>query len=108
VSEESETVGSGTESNGAGVDPTGVALALAGASRKRADAFLKNEQAQIAEQCALVKDQRHHLHEQLKSLQLTIWEKRAGVLLRVATVFIGLGIAGWLGPCFGTLRVATG
>jgi tetratricopeptide (TPR) repeat protein len=97
VSEESERIGSGTEGNGAGVDPTAVALALAGAGREEANAFLSKQGALIAEQCALAKDQRHHLHEQLKSLQLTIWEKRAGVLLRVATVFIGLGMAGLLG-----------
>jgi pimeloyl-ACP methyl ester carboxylesterase len=69
-----------------GVDPAGVALALAGASRERADSFL-------VEQEALIKDQRHHLHEQLKQIHLDVWEKRLGVLLRVATAFIGLAVA---------------
>jgi tetratricopeptide (TPR) repeat protein len=90
MAEESERVGSGPEGNGAGVDPTAVALALAGASRERADAFLKDQQALIAAQL-------HHLHEQLKSLHLTIWEKRAGILLRVATAAVGLGVAFFLG-----------
>jgi tetratricopeptide (TPR) repeat protein len=97
VSEESERVGSGTEGNGAGVDPTAVALALAGASREDAHEFLKNQNALIAKQCALADEQRHHLHEQLKSLRLTIWEKRAGILLRVATAAVGIGVACFLG-----------
>jgi tetratricopeptide (TPR) repeat protein len=66
-------------------DPAAVSLALAGASREEADAFLR--------------DQRHHLHEQLKQIHLDVWEKRLGVLLRVATAFIGVAIAaalGWL------------
>ena len=39
----------------------------------------------LEEQTALAVDQRHHLHEQFKQLHLGIWEKRMGVLLRVAT-----------------------
>jgi tetratricopeptide (TPR) repeat protein len=93
VSGESERVGSGTEGNGAGVDPTAVALALAGASREEADNFLRNQNALIAKQCALADDQRQHLHEQLKQIQLDVWEKRLGVLLRIATAFIGVAIA---------------
>ena len=41
------------------VDPAAVSLALAGASRVEADAYLR--------------DQRHHLHEQLKQIHLDIW-----------------------------------
>jgi tetratricopeptide (TPR) repeat protein len=93
VSGESERVGSGTEGNGAGVDPTAVALALAGASRERADAFLKKQEAFIDDQRGFVADQRHHLHEQLKQIHLDVWEKRLGVLLRIATAFIGVAIA---------------
>jgi tetratricopeptide (TPR) repeat protein len=63
-----------------------VALALTGASRERADAFLKDQQALIGAQL-------HHLHEQLKQIHLDVWEKRLGVLLRVATAFIGVAIA---------------
>jgi tetratricopeptide (TPR) repeat protein len=65
--------------------PVAVSLALAGASREEADAFLRH--------------QRHHLNEQLKQIHLDVWEKRLGVLLRVATAFIGVAIAvalGWL------------
>jgi tetratricopeptide (TPR) repeat protein len=97
MAEESERVGSGPEGNGAGVDPTAVALALAGASREKADAFLDNQNALIADQRRLTVEQHHHLQEQFKSLRLTIWEKRAGILLRVATAAVGLGVASFLG-----------
>jgi tetratricopeptide (TPR) repeat protein len=97
VSEESEGIGSGTEGNGAGTGPTAVALALAGASREKADAFLDDQRALIADQRRLAVEQHHHLHEQFKSLRLTIWEKRAGILLRVATAAVGIGVACFLG-----------
>ena len=53
-------------------DPAALSLALAGASREEADAFLR--------------DQRHHLHEQLKQIHLDIFEKWLGVALRLATL----------------------
>ena len=64
-------------------DPAGVALALTGASRAEADAYLR--------------DQRHHMHEQMNQLHLDIWEKKLGVLLRLATLAVGLGFAFALG-----------
>jgi tetratricopeptide (TPR) repeat protein len=67
-------------------DPVAVSLALAGASREKADAFLDDQRVLIAAQL-------HHLHEQLKQIHLDVWEKRLGVLLRVATAFIGVAIA---------------
>ena len=88
VSEERETSESGCEAEG-GLNPVAVALALGGASREKADAFLDDQRALIA-------DQRHHLHEQFKHLHLSVWEKQLGVLLRVATAFMGLGIAAGL------------
>jgi tetratricopeptide (TPR) repeat protein len=90
MSDEAVGVGSGPEGNGAGVDPTAVALALAGASREKADAFLDNQNA-------LIGDQRHHLHEQLKQIHLDVWEKQVGVLLRVATLCVGVAVACFLG-----------
>jgi tetratricopeptide (TPR) repeat protein len=77
VSEEKEF---GTAETG---DPAAISLALAGASRSEADAYLR--------------DQRHHLHEQLNQIHLDIWEKKLGVLLRLATLCVGLAIAGGLG-----------
>jgi len=58
-------------------------LALSGASRAEADAFLR--------------DQRHHLHEQLKQIHLDIWEKWLGVFLRAATAVVGVAAAGAVG-----------
>ena len=72
-----------------GVDAAAMALSFGSASRAKADAFLDDQRALIGEQ-------RHHLHEQLKHLQLTIWEKRMGVLLRAATGVMGLAVAGAL------------
>jgi tetratricopeptide (TPR) repeat protein len=65
------------------VDPVGTSLALGGASRAKADAYLD--------------DQRHHLHEQLNQIHLDVWEKKLGVLLRLATLVVGLVFAGGLG-----------
>jgi tetratricopeptide (TPR) repeat protein len=86
VSEEKEGSESGSDGIGAGIDPVAVALALGGASREKADAFLND-------QSRLIEVQMHHLHEQFKQLRLAIWEKRLGVLLRIATAFTGLAIA---------------
>jgi len=61
-------------------DPAALSLALAGASREEADAFLR--------------DQRHHIHEQLKQIHLDIFEKWLGVALRLATLLVGLAVAG--------------
>jgi len=62
-----------------GVDPVATALALTGASREKADAFLD--------------DQRHHMHEQIKQIDLKLWELRLGVFLRLATLCVGLAAA---------------
>jgi hypothetical protein len=86
VSEETGGAESVPESLGAGADPVAVALAFGGASREDAHEFLKK-------QGALVDNQNRHLHQQLKHLQLTIWEKRLGVLLRAATAVMGLAVA---------------
>jgi tetratricopeptide (TPR) repeat protein len=90
MAEESEGSDAGAEASGAGVDPFAAAMALGSASRNKADRFLE-------EQTALAKDQRHHLHEQFKQLRLSIWEKRTGVLLRAATVVVGVAVAGFFG-----------
>ena len=66
-----------------GVDPLATSLAMAGASRAKADAFLD--------------DQRHHMHEQLKEIGLRLWELRLGVMLRIATLIVGLAAATGVG-----------
>jgi len=47
----------------------------------------------LRKQAALIDDQRHHLHEQFKHLHLSVWEKRLGVLLRLATAVVGIALA---------------
>jgi len=64
-------------------DPAALSLALSGASREEADAFLR--------------DQRHHIHEQLKQIHLDIFEKWLGVALRLATLCVGIAAACFLG-----------
>jgi tetratricopeptide (TPR) repeat protein len=88
-----EAATTGAETPSAAVDPAAIALALGGASRAEADAFLKN-------QGSLTDLQKHHLNEQfkqlpeqLKQLRLATWEKRLGVLLRLATAFVGIAVA---------------
>jgi tetratricopeptide (TPR) repeat protein len=79
----------GPQNFGARIDPAAEEMALANASRGEADAFLRAQRELIA-------DQRHHLHEQLKELGLGLWEKRMGVVLRFATLVVGLAVAGGL------------
>jgi Tfp pilus assembly protein PilF len=74
---EEAAVESGESSSGG--EMAAAALALAGASRAEADAYLR--------------DQRHHMHEQLKQLSLSLWEKRISVFLRLATACVGMAFA---------------
>ena len=89
MAEEAEGQDTGAEAAASSVDPVAVALALGGSSREKADAFLDDQRALIA-------DQRHHLREQFKQLRLNIWQQRLGVLLRIATGFVGLVVAAGL------------
>ena len=83
MAEEADGQDGGAEASGSGVDPAAVALALGGASREKADAFLDDQRTVLLKQGALIDDQRHHLHRQFTALDLNIWEKRLGVLLRI-------------------------
>ena len=78
MSEEIES----SQEGGGGIDPVALAAAMGRASS-----------AVDAELTSYLSDQRHHLHVQLKSLHLSIWEKRLGVLLRIATAFVGVAVA---------------
>jgi hypothetical protein len=95
--EEAEGPGSGSAGAEAvkapAVDPVAVSLALNGASREEADSFLRKQSVFLDNQSALIADQRHHLHEQLQQIHLDVWEKWLGVLLRVATVIVGMTVA---------------
>jgi tetratricopeptide (TPR) repeat protein len=50
-----------------------------------------------AELISYLHDQRHHLHEQLNQIHLDVWEKKLGVLLRLATLCVGLTVIAGLG-----------
>ena len=65
-------------------------LALTGASREKADAFL-DKQSRVADL------QAHHLAEQSRQLRPKLWELHLGVLLRIATAFVGIAVASGLG-----------
>lgn len=87
MAEDTEGQDTGAEAIAGGVDPAAVALALVGAGRETADAFLKNRNS-------LIDLQKHHLQRQFTALDLGIWEKRQGVLLRIATAFTDLASGG--------------
>jgi tetratricopeptide (TPR) repeat protein len=87
MAEEMRASESAVEASGIGADPAAVTLALGSASLKEADSFLRK-------QGALIDEQRHHLHVQLRP---AIWEKWLGVLLRAATVCVGLAVASGFG-----------
>jgi tetratricopeptide (TPR) repeat protein len=97
MSEESQGAISGPEVSNAASDQVAAALALAGASREEADAFLQEQRALAAKHGALIAAQLHHLHEDVKQIDLRIWELRLGVFLRLATLLVGLSVAGALG-----------
>ena len=74
-------------------DSNGLALDLA-MEAARNDPSLRDEvSAFLADQRKMMADQRHHLHEQLKQLHLGIFEKWLGVLLRLATLCVGIAAA---------------
>ena len=89
MSEEAADSPSSAEPATSGVDPVAMGIAMG-----RASAVVDEEVV------AYLRDQRHHLHEQFKHLReqirLGIWEKRLGVLLRIATAFTGLAVAAGL------------
>ena len=77
------------ETGGAAIDPVALGAAMGRAS-PAVDAALK----------AYLDRQSHHLDAQfkpqMKQLHLGVWEKRLGVMLRLATVVVGLAVAGAL------------
>lgn len=91
MADETEAQDIGAEASASGVDPAAVALALNSANGDPSTA--EDVRAFLRDQRSLIEIQKHHLHEQFKQLRLGIWEKRLGVLLRVATAVIGLAIA---------------
>ena len=91
MSEEKEGPESGLGGIGAGLDPAAIALALN--SGNCDPGIAEDLRAYLRKQASLVDTQVHHLHEQLKQLHLGIFEKWLGVLLRLATLCIGIAAA---------------
>ncbi len=91
MSEETEGQETGAEASGAGADPAAMALAFNAANTD--PSIAEDARAYLRDQRALIADQRHHLHEQFKHLHLSVWEKQLGVLLRVATIIVGIAFA---------------
>jgi tetratricopeptide (TPR) repeat protein len=94
VSEENE----GAEAQASALpDTAGLAIDLA-MEEARSDPSLHGEVAAfLRDQRSLIDIQKHHLQQQfgpqMRQLYLGVWEKRMGVLLRIATAFTGLAIA---------------
>ncbi|HWU56562.1 MAG TPA: hypothetical protein VN175_13725 [Rhizomicrobium sp.] len=75
-------------------DTAGLAIDLAMEEARNDPGLRADVAAFLRDQRSLIGIQKHHL---LKQFALTLWEKRLGLLLRVATAFIGIAVAGALG-----------
>ncbi len=83
-----ETEGAGAQASGA--ETSGLAIDLAMEEARGNPALHCHVAAFLRNQNSLVDIQKHHLHKQLRP---ALWEKWLGVLLRVATAFVGLAVA---------------
>ena len=75
------------------LDNGGLAVDLALGEARHDPALRGDVSAFLRNQNSLIDIQKHHLH---KTFALGLWEKRLGVLLRIATAFTGLAIAAGL------------
>ena len=91
-----EVAGAAGGIEAAGADPIAAAMALHGASRDKADTFLDSQSALIGDQRHYVRERYKQLVEQVEETHLRVWVLRLGLLLRVATVVVGVGFAGAL------------
>src|SRR5690242_722068 len=89
----SETTADVVEHAGPSSDSNGLALDLAIEAARNDPSLHAEVAAFLTDQRQMLADQRHHLHEQLKQLHLGIFEKWLGVLLRLATLCVGIAAA---------------
>jgi len=75
---------------GPSIDTGGLAADLAMEEARNDPSLRKHVAAFLDDQRALIADQRHHLH-------LGVWEKRIGMMLRLATLCVGLAFVATLG-----------
>jgi tetratricopeptide (TPR) repeat protein len=93
----SEEIADLADQSSSGTDSNGLALDLAMEAARKDPSLHAEVAAFLADQRHMLADQRHHLHEQLKQLHLGIFEKWLSVLLKLATLVVGLAVAGGAG-----------
>ena len=93
----SEETADAAGQSAAGPDTTGLAIDLAMEEARNHPSLRAEVAAFLRDQRSLIEIQKHHLQQQfgpqMRQLYLGLWEKRMGVLLRLATGFIGLVVA---------------
>src|SRR3954469_8538660 len=78
------------EDAGPSIDTGGLAADLAMEEARNDSSLRGHVAAFLNDQRSLIADQRHHLH-------LGVWEKRIGMMLRLATLCVGLAFVATLG-----------
>jgi tetratricopeptide (TPR) repeat protein len=91
-----DTEGADAQPSGA-PDTSALAIDLA-LTEARSDSGLRDDVAAfLRDQRGLMDIQKHHLQQQfgpqMRQLHLGVWEKRMGLLLRIATAFVGVVVA---------------
>ena len=89
----SEDSSSSPEEGHAAPDSRAIAMDIALEEARNNPRLQGTVDAYLKKQIRLSDLQEHHLHEQFKSLRLGLWEKRMGVLLRIATAITGIAFA---------------
>ncbi len=89
----SEAAADTVEQSASSSDSNGLALDLAMEAARNDPSLHAEVAAFLSDQRQMLADQRHHLHEQLKQLHLGMFEKWLGVLLRLATLCVGIAAA---------------
>ncbi|HWU54953.1 MAG TPA: hypothetical protein VN175_05580 [Rhizomicrobium sp.] len=94
---EAEAVTPENSGNGIAPDANGLAIDLAMEEARNDPSLREDVAAFLRDQRSLIDVQKHHLQQQfgpqMHQLYLGLWEKRLGVLLRIATAFIGVAVA---------------
>src|SRR5882757_382396 len=80
----------GEESSSGVPDTGGLALDLAMEEARNDPSLRDHVAAFLDDQRTLIAVQKHHL---IKQFRLGLWEKRLGVLLRLATAVVGIAVA---------------
>ena len=90
---EMSILGGGADESEEQVEASAAAVAIALDGAKDNPALTGPITAFLAEQRALIADQRHHLGEQVRRLRLSILDERMSIILKAMTAGVGLAIA---------------